>query len=748
MSTAVRPVAGPGLRDKAAAALVNCFRLASVTQRLRFHIQAGTNSDNKEFQICCISLAKGIDYAIANNDVPKKVEEFPWLLKQVCAHGTDVYTKTAVMVLMISVKHACQLGWFLDSEAKELIGLTDELRNSFGTSGSSTPDILSPGSTFSQVVEKFYPFVKLGHVLVFLEVKAGFTMVAHDFHISKNMPHSLQEKIRLFVVQTDNIQTSACIVNPPELSLLLNGKGVEKRVNILMDSGPQLPTNITAQLKYGTNLLQVMGNVKGHYIIVIAFTGVVLPPEKPVLKDYLQPQVVESSPDCDIIEGPSRVSLNCPISRRRIKLPVKGQLCKHLQCFDFLNYVHINMRNPSWRCPHCNQPVCYPEICLDQNMVKILKEVEPNAADVIIDAGGTWKVAKKTGEPKEPVREIIHDLEDPMSILNSGPVVLDLTGDDDDAEMELFSDTKVEDRKPHLSDAHGQYNDHNTSKDASADDYCSVFNISDVIALDPVITSALGNSAQQPHQALNTGTGQGYSNLPHIPSSRDPIPVPVPFSQTPSPRDRPAATSTVFTIPNPSPQFSRVHASPVSPTGTYLGRTSSPRWNQSYPYKSQRVPVPVMSQSPANVLSFAQSRNVPRVLTSQPNSNATRGLPSNNVSTQRQHPIGPTVQSVSRTSDLMDVESIDPDTANWRPRMRGSLAPGSHSTGLDHMIIRPTQPSQTSTGLQASQPVQTPSIQTSQAQQPFSAAAYRTETVPSPTPGFPRPSGPTGSWRT
>ena len=68
---------------------------------------------------------------------------------------------------------------------------------------------------------RFYPLVKLGHVLVSLEVKvmfcllvwtcypltvllfifvfftwqSGYTMLAHDFHISKNMPHSPQEKI-------------------------------------------------------------------------------------------------------------------------------------------------------------------------------------------------------------------------------------------------------------------------------------------------------------------------------------------------------------------------------------------------------------------------------------------------------------------------------------------------------------------------------------------------------------------------
>lgn len=170
--------------------------------------------------------------------------------------------------------------------------------------------------------------------------------------------------------------------------------------------------------------------------------------------------------------------------------------------------------------------------------------------------------------------------------------------------------------------------------------------------------------------------------------------------------------------------------------------------------QSRRVPVPVTSQSAANVSSYVQSQHVPRVL-SQPNSYGIRGLTSSHASTQRQHPTGPTVQSVSRTSDLMDVDLTVPDTSNWRPRMRGSLGSGSHSTALDHMIIRPTQQSQTSTRLNSSQPVQTPSVQTSQAQSPFSTAAYRTETVlgnqnnpvPAP-PGSVRPTGPTSSWRT
>ncbi|GAU45768.1 hypothetical protein TSUD_24320 [Trifolium subterraneum] len=59
---------------------------------------------------------------------------------------------------------------------------------------------------------------------------------------------------------------------------------------------------------------------------------------------YVQPAVeyIES----DIVEGESRISLNCPISFTRIKTPVKGHSCKHFQCFDIDNFFEINYRKP------------------------------------------------------------------------------------------------------------------------------------------------------------------------------------------------------------------------------------------------------------------------------------------------------------------------------------------------------------------------------------------------------------------
>jgi len=63
----------------------------------------------------------------------------------------------------------------------------------------------------------------------------------------------------LFVVRTEDISRSNCIVHPQGVSFLLNGKGIDKRVNISMESGPQLPTNVTALLNLGANLLQAIG---------------------------------------------------------------------------------------------------------------------------------------------------------------------------------------------------------------------------------------------------------------------------------------------------------------------------------------------------------------------------------------------------------------------------------------------------------------------------------------------------------
>lgn len=443
-----------GMRQQPTASEVNFLRLSTVVQRLATHIQSGRLSQPAEFAGLCLSLARGIDFAVANNEIPTKTQELSFLLKQICQCRNDLFLQAAIMVLMISVKNACKLGWFPEKESQELFALANEIGRAFGNLADVSTSGSYPVSTISTILARFYPFMKMGQILAFLEAKPGFGAHVIDFHISKSTPHSPQDKIRLFVAKTDNMETSACIINPQKVSILLNGKGVDKRTSTLMDTGPQMPTNITSMLKYGTNLLQAIGHFNGHHIIIVAFMSMTSSCDPPSLQDYVQSDTAEPDSDSDIIEGPSRISLSCPISHSRIKIPVKGHSCKHLQCFDFSNYIDINTRRPSWRCPHCNQHVCYTDIRVDQNIVQVLKEVGDNVADVVISADGSWKAVLESDNCVDHVHDKTLDYQndgsdhqEPVDSSNAVPLILDLTGD----EMNVDGPYEVEDRKPPLT---------------------------------------------------------------------------------------------------------------------------------------------------------------------------------------------------------------------------------------------------------------------------------------------------------
>ncbi|XP_057997468.1 E4 SUMO-protein ligase PIAL1 isoform X2 [Hevea brasiliensis] len=296
--------------------------VGKVADILALKMTSDQPTDPTQLSDLCIYLARVIDYAVAYNEVPPRAQELPFLLRQVYKQCDAFSIQAAVMVLMISVKNACKMGWFPDKDIVNLLTLAKE---------------------------------------------------------------------GLFVAQIDNISTSSCIETPPQANFLLNGEGVLGRINISMDTGPQLPTNITTMLNHGMNFLQAVGQFDSDYIIVIAYIHQKSSSDTPELQNYVQP-VAPSDSSSDVVAEPSQVSLNCPISKRRIRTPVKGHCCKHYQCFDYESFMILNSTRPSWCCPVCNQSVCCIDIRMDQNIAKILREVRENVVDVIVSADGSWKV--------------------------------------------------------------------------------------------------------------------------------------------------------------------------------------------------------------------------------------------------------------------------------------------------------------------------------------------------------------------
>ncbi|KAH0921064.1 hypothetical protein HID58_021082 [Brassica napus] len=340
-----------------------------------FRLSDHTDVNSNEFHAYLLSLATRIDAAIWNNEVPGNTQELASTLNQVGQCKCSDQTKAVIMTLLMSVKSACELGWFPQRESQQLLVLVYSMLTTF-TDSENVPSSPTPNGSFSlipQVMERFYPFLKLGHILVSSEADAESFALVKPFHISKNI---VEHSPRPRPVCTENFIFS------------LNGRGVDKRHISSMDSRPQRPTNLYNMLVDGANLLQTLGSFGGSYFIVIALLHDIPPPVYPSLKDYVN----ESDSACDIPkEGPSRISLSCPISRKRIKLPVKGHACKHLQ---------------------------------------ILEEVGSNVTDVVISPDGSWKVVTENDENVEATNH--HG--DTSSSQNLSPTVLDLTRDDNEME--------------------------------------------------------------------------------------------------------------------------------------------------------------------------------------------------------------------------------------------------------------------------------------------------------------------------
>ncbi|KAD3069099.1 hypothetical protein E3N88_36979 [Mikania micrantha] len=335
-------------------------------------IRTGEIDNPKVYCNTCMKLGSAIDLAIAVNAFPSS-SHLPRLLlivREFCRRKSELQLPS-LMLLMLTIKAACQIGWFPDGDKDGLLMMAKEV--SYGLSDTDRMNI-EPSNAHSRVLDivlRFYPTMKIQHILTSFDVKAGYGIFVADFHISMGTTPRRCQNLWLLVGQLDNMDTAACITSPLNVDFLINGNKVPNRTKDDMGEGPQLPSNITKMIKYGLNILQVFGEFNGHYIIALAFMNPISSPDPSQLQDYLRtPMSGGVNSDCDVSEMSSQISLYCPVSHHRIKTPVKGHLCKHSQCFDYDYFMEVNSIKPTWKCPLCDNPVCNQDIRVDQDFLK------------------------------------------------------------------------------------------------------------------------------------------------------------------------------------------------------------------------------------------------------------------------------------------------------------------------------------------------------------------------------------------
>ncbi|KAI7852091.1 hypothetical protein BDC45DRAFT_607599 [Circinella umbellata] len=111
--------------------------------------------------------------------------------------------------------------------------------------------------------------------------------------------------------------------------------------------------------------------------------------------------------DIQIHQTNVKIGLKCPISLQRIKLPTKGEACKHPDCFDLSSYLAVNHENTSWKCPHCNEYTPPNKLYRDAFFEDLLERVNKAAVEVEFaeNASNFRVIRSETPDPDDDQRE-------------------------------------------------------------------------------------------------------------------------------------------------------------------------------------------------------------------------------------------------------------------------------------------------------------------------------------------------------
>ncbi|KAJ7932449.1 PINIT domain-containing protein [Mycena leptocephala] len=94
--------------------------------------------------------------------------------------------------------------------------------------------------------------------------------------------------------------------------------------------------------------------------------------------------------DEDIVAGPQKMSLKCPLSYMRVNTPCRSRKCTHSQCFDATSWFSVMEQTTTWLCPVCERTLDPKDLIIDGYFDEILKQSPESVEDVVVEADGEW----------------------------------------------------------------------------------------------------------------------------------------------------------------------------------------------------------------------------------------------------------------------------------------------------------------------------------------------------------------------
>ena len=115
------------------------------------------------------------------------------------------------------------------------------------------------------------------------------------------------------------------------------------------------------------------------------------------------------SENFEILEDYYKLSLLCPLTKKRLQLPARGTNCQHLECFDLRSYLSLTHNSILTNCPICKSYFVKSTLRIDKFTLKILSDANSTGlSEVNIDRTGNWvKVGENRKIQKQSFEETI-----------------------------------------------------------------------------------------------------------------------------------------------------------------------------------------------------------------------------------------------------------------------------------------------------------------------------------------------------
>ncbi|KAF4572967.1 SUMO ligase siz1 [Pleurotus pulmonarius] len=168
---------------------------------------------------------------------------------------------------------------------------------------------------------------------------------------------------------------------PPDISKYLRGGNLQNNIEMIYVNSQQPPAQpkkyyLVALMVGVTSVDQLVDRLKkGKYRSC----------------EEIKQQMATTSQDFDdVVVGPLKMSLKCPLSFMRINTACRSSHCVHPQCFDATSWYSMMEQTTTWLCPVCEKVLEPADLIMDGYFDDILKQCPDSVEDVMVEADGEW----------------------------------------------------------------------------------------------------------------------------------------------------------------------------------------------------------------------------------------------------------------------------------------------------------------------------------------------------------------------